>query len=205
MRRDVRARSKRRSTILRVSVGAFLCLTAAGCRHKQVQPVVLPQQTPVALEPVQTTDTPPLIEAPKPKPLPPVPVAEAASNPKPKKKRTKPAPAPPPAAVADTPPVQVAAAEPSPEVTAIGELAPGGEQSPKTQQEAADLIVSNEKRLAAVPGAKLKEQRSLVSKVRNFQRQAQQAMRSGDAEGARTLATKAKLLLDDLEKEGAGE
>ena len=194
-------RSGWRAVILRVSGTALLCLTIAGCRHKKVQPIVLPQQTPVALEPVHTQDAPPLIETPKAK-LPPVPVAEAASTPKPKKKRSKPVPAPPP--VADTPPVQVASTEASPEVTAIGDLAPGGEQSPKTQQEAADLIASNEKRLSVLPEAKLKDQHSLVSKVRNFQRQAQQAIRSGDAEGARTLATKAKLLLDDLEKEGAG-
>jgi ribosomal protein S20 len=39
-----------------------------------------------------------------------------------------------------------------------------------------------------------------VSKVRNFWKDAQDALKSGDAEGAKTLATKAKLLLDDLEK-----
>jgi len=36
--------------------------------------------------------------------------------------------------------------------------------------------------------------------VRNFRKDAQEALKSGDAEGAKTLATKAKLLLDDLEK-----
>ena len=184
---------------------AMGCLCVAGCHHKQVQPIVLPQQTPVALEPVHPTDQPPLIETPKPK-LPPVPVAEAASTPKQKKKRTKPAAVatPPPAAPAEPPAQSAAAAESSPESTAIGALTPGGELSPKTQQEASELIASNDKRLAALPDAKLKAQHSLVSKVRNFQRQAQQAMRSGDADGAKTLATKAKLLLDDLEKEGEG-
>ncbi len=38
-----------------------------------------------------------------------------------------------------------------------------------------------------------------MSNVRNFQKQAQQALKTGDAEGAKTLATKGKLLLDDLE------
>ena len=180
-----------------------LVLGLAGCRHKKVQPIVLPQQTPVALAPVQPPDQPPLIEPPKPK-LPPVPVAEAASAPKPKKKRSKPPKEAPPAEPV-APPIQVASAEGSPEATAIGALTPGGEQSPKTQQEAADLITANDKRLSALPEAKVKAQRSLVSKVRNFQRQAQQAMRSGDADGAKTLATKAKLLLDDLEKEGEGD
>ncbi len=43
-----------------------------------------------------------------------------------------------------------------------------------------------------------------MSKIKNFQRQAKQAMSSGDAEGAKTLATKAKLLLDDLDKPTVG-
>jgi phage shock protein A len=34
--------------------------------------------------------------------------------------------------------------------------------------------------------------------VRNFQKQAQQALKAGDPEGAKMLATKGKLLLDDL-------
>jgi len=43
-------------------------------------------------------------------------------------------------------------------------------------------------------------EKAQISKVRNFQRQAQEALNSGDAEGQRLLATKAKLLLDDLVK-----
>lgn len=182
----------------------LLCLGAAGCRHKKVQPVVLPQQTPVALEPVKTPEQPPMLETPKPE-QPPVPVASAASRPMPRKKRSKPAvaAAPPPAPV--EPPTQTVTAEGSPVATAIGELTPGGEQNSKTLQEASDLIASNEKRLGALSETKAKTQRSLISKVRNFQREAQQAMQSGDLEGAKTLATKAKLLLDDIEKEGAGQ
>ena len=47
---------------------------------------------------------------------------------------------------------------------------------------------------------KTDEQKAQVSKVKNFLKDAQDALKSGDAEGAKTLATKAKLLLDDLEK-----
>lgn len=183
-------------------LSAALCVGAAGCRHKQAQPIVLPQQTPVALQPAVVPDQSVLLEAPKP-PLPPVPVAEAASKPKPKKKRVKPIVPAAPAVI--EPPPQVATAEETPEATAIGALTPGGEKDPKTQQEASDLIEANDKRLRALPEEKAKSQRSLISKVRNFQRQAQQAMRSGDLEGAKTLATKAKLLLDDIEKDSAGD
>jgi len=44
------------------------------------------------------------------------------------------------------------------------------------------------------------QQRAQVRQVQQFVKQAQQALESGDAQGASTLATKAKLLMDDLEK-----
>jgi len=68
------------------------------------------------------------------------------------------------------------------------------------QQEAVDLIAANEKRLNALSAQIVEAEKAQISKVRNFQRQAQEALSSGDAEGAKTLATKAKLLLDDLVK-----
>lgn len=83
---------------------------------------------------------------------------------------------------------------------AIGSLTAGGETNPQSKQEAADLIASNEKRLAALAAPKGEDRKAEISTVKNFQRQAQDALTSGDAEGAMTLATKAKLLLDDLEK-----
>jgi ribosomal protein S20 len=98
------------------------------------------------------------------------------------------------------PGVQVASAEPPAEVSAIGELTAGGEANPKSQQEAADMIAANEKRLNALPAQMTDDQKAQISKVKNFQRQAQEALNSGDGEGAKTLATKAKLLLDDVLK-----
>ena len=62
------------------------------------------------------------------------------------------------------------------------------------------MITANERRLESLPTDTVRSQAALVSKVRTFQRDAQQALDSGDAEGARTLATKGKLLLDDLVK-----
>jgi ribosomal protein S20 len=147
--------------------------------------------SPVALEKIPEPDDPPMVEAPQIK-LPPVPVA---TNAKPKRERKKPAPKP------VTPePVQVASAAPPPEETAIGALTAGGEASPQTKQDATDLIASSEKRLNALSAQKAEEEKAQVSKVKNFLKDAQEALKSGDAEGAKTLATKAKLLLDDLEK-----
>jgi ribosomal protein S20 len=185
------------SNITRRLAEATLCfgllVGLGGCRHKP-QVATLPAiLTPVALIDIPEPENLPIVEAPIIR-LPPV---AYASNAKPKRK--KPAPkvvAPPPE------PVQVAAAptEPKPEETAIGALTTGGEATLQTKQEASELITSSEKRLNALSSQKAEEEKAQVSKVRNFLKDAEEALKSGDAEGAKTLATKAKLLLDDLEK-----
>ncbi len=173
-----------------------LLLGVAGCHHKPVvQP--LPQITqPVALETPPPPENPPLVEAPPVK-LPPVPTASAASKIK-RERRKKPA-QPTTTAAATPPPAPEATPVPA-EVTAIGALSSGGDTSPRAQQEAANLIAANEKRISGLSTQKVEEEKAQISKVRNFQRQAQEALNSGDTEGAKTLATKAKLLLDDIEK-----
>lgn len=168
-----------------------LTVGLGGCRHKPQLAPLPPVMSPVALEEIPEPENLPMVEVPQIK-LPPVPVA---TNAKPKRERKKPAPKP------VTPePVQVASAAPPPEETAIGSLTAGGEASPQTKQDAADLIASSEKRLNALSAQKAEEEKTTVSKVKNFLKDAQEALKSGDAEGAKTLATKAKLLLDDLEK-----
>jgi hypothetical protein len=124
--------------------------------------------------------------------MPPVPIASAAA--KPRRERRKPTAKPVPE------PAQVVSTEPPAENSAVGALTSGGEANPRSQQEAADMIAANEKRLNALSAQILEEQKPQISQVKNFQRQAQEALTSGDDEGAKTLATKAKLLLDDLSK-----
>jgi ribosomal protein S20 len=174
-----------------------MAIGLAGCRHKPQLAPLPPVLTPVALEDIPEPENLPMVESP-PEKLPPVPVSADAGKPKRKKKQT-PKIVPPSEPAPET---QVASATPaqSPEETAIGALTAGGETNPQTKQDAADLIASIEKRLNALPAQKAEEQKAQVSKVRNFWRDAQEALKSGDAEGAKTLATKAKLLLDDLEK-----
>jgi ribosomal protein S20 len=162
-----------------------------GCRHKPQLAPLPPVMSPVALEQIPEPENLPMVETPPVK-LPPVPVA---TNAKPRERKR-----PAPKVTAPEPPVQIAAVLPPPEETAIGALTAGGEASPQTKQEAADLIASSEKRLNALPAKKAEDEKAQVSKVKNFLKDAQEALKSGDAEGAKTLATKAKLLLDDLEK-----
>jgi ribosomal protein S20 len=185
-----------RYDISRKLVDAMLCfglmVGLGGCRHKpQVAPLP-PVTAQVTLEDIPEPDNLPIVETPQIK-LPPVPIA---SNAKPKREKKKPAPKVAPE------PVQVAIAPPPlpPEATAIGALTAGGEANPQTKQEASDLLASIEKRLNALSPQKAEEEKVQISKVKNFWKDAQDALKSGDAEGAKTLATKAKLLLDDLEK-----
>jgi hypothetical protein len=173
-----------------------LAMGLAGCRHKPQLAPLPPVMTPVALEEIPEPDNLPMVEVPPVK-LPPVPVSTEAGKPKRKKKTPKVVAPPEPA-----PETQVASATtgaPSPDA-AVGALTAGGETNPQTKQDAEELIASIDKRLNALPAQKVEEQKAQVNKVRNFWKDAQDALKSGDAEGAKTLATKAKLLLDDLEK-----
>jgi hypothetical protein len=172
---------------------AGLTLGAGGCQKRVQVPPLPPIQPPVALETPPQPEHPPMIE-PTPAKLPPVPVASNGA--KPKRERKKPAAKTTP----EPPPTQVASVEVPAETAAIGELTAGGEANPKLQQEAADMIAANEKRLNVLSAQMTEEQKAQVGKVKNFQRQAQEALGSGDVEGAKTLAMKAKLLLDDLLK-----
>jgi uncharacterized phage infection (PIP) family protein YhgE len=95
--------------------------------------------------------------------------------------------------------VQVAGA-PDPAAVAIGALSTGSDATPQGQQQVKDLIASIVKRIAALPAKTADDQKAQLRQVKQFLDQAQQALTSGDAEGAKNLATKAKLLMDDVEK-----
>lgn len=217
-----------RGGVTAVLTGVLSCGLSGCFLHKKVQtqqPVILAKQTPVPLETPAVVANPPLLDAPKQAKLPAVPVAEAAT--KPKRVRRKPkqtataaqagasatagASGPgqqTPAGTAQ--PVQVAGnAAPTSAVTGgsadtvIGALTPGGaDQTPQARQDARELLTSTDRRLNALPAQTQQTQKAQISQIRNFWRQGVDAFKAGDAEGARTLALKAKLLLDDLEKAG---
>ena len=190
-----------REAITATLTGVVMALALNGCAlHRKVQPFVFPPFTPVELAEIPAPADLPMVEGDDDEEdLPPVPVAEGAAEPK--RQRRKPVKAAVPTPPPETPPVQVAeAVTPAESASVIGEFTPGGDQDPKTQKEATDLIAANEKRLNALSPEVARGQSTLVSNVRNFQKQAQEALKAGDAAGAKTLATKGKLLLDDLEK-----
>jgi hypothetical protein len=158
-------------------------------------PVLPPVLTPVPLVTVPPPANPPLIAAPVVI-LPPVPVAAAAAAPRRERRRLAPKSTTAPAE--ETTPES----EPMTDDAAIGDLTAGGAANPQAQHEAASLIHTIQLRLNGLSPQVARRQRSQVNRVRNFWKQAQEAMNSGDVEGATTLATKAKLLLDDLDRLG---
>jgi hypothetical protein len=163
----------------------------AGCHHK---PAVLALPRGV-LAPIDLEDIPLPESLPEIAELPPPELGPPSPPPPPKPvPRRRPAPKEEP-----QPPVQVAAA-PEPATLAIGSLSTGGDAAPQSQQEARDLISSILKRIAALPGNTANAQKQQIKQIHNFLDQAQKALTSGDAEGARNLATKARVLMDDLEK-----
>lgn len=170
-------------------VCAGLVLATSGCRHRVRLTPLPPVLVPMPLVDVPRPANPPVLTAPQVK-MPAVPVASRMAR-LPRERRRPPK-------VEET--VQPPAPTPAAEAAAIGSLTAGGAANPQTRQDAANLIASNERRLNALSAQRQEAQKSEVSTVRNFQKQAQDALNSGDAEGSLTLATKAKLLLDDLEK-----
>ena len=181
-------------TPVRIAGLLFLSMLLAGCRHKTVWTPPASLTAPIALDIPDEPQDPGLIaEVPPPVFVPPEPV----EPPKPPARRR--APAAPTGKEATPPPAQVASAE-DPASLAIGSLSTGDDLSPQVQQQARDLIGSIQKRIQALPRSTASQQKSQLRQVTNFLKRAQQALDSGDADGAMTLATKARLIMDDIDK-----
>ena len=171
------------------AVSLMLVAGLTGCHRKRLA-YTLPHgaQAPVSLDPTPLPETPPLIAtlpSPELEPLsipPPAPKAIPRRKPAPKE---EPQPGPSPSETA---------------ALAIGALSAGGASTSQSQQQAQGLIQSILRRIAALPSNVADAQKQQVRQIRNFLDQAQKALSSGDAEGANNLATKARLLMDDLEK-----
>ena len=185
----------RRSERIERWAGVLLCAGAAlalsGCRHRAMLPPLPPVLAPVELVDVPEPNLP--LIAPAQVDVPPTPIAAAAARPHRPPRR-------PVVKAVVTPSASTEADAEAADAAVIGALSTGGDSSPRSQREAAEMIASNEKRLSGLGAMNSEEQKAQISKVKNFQKQAQDALNSGDIEGAKTLATKAKLLLDDIEK-----
>ncbi len=181
----------------RFGAATLVCLSLCGCvfRHKATAVIPTAAQTPVPIEKAPEPKTEPVIAqvplTPTPLPTVKVPIQKVK---KPKKKVVLPAEVP-------AAPVQVASAAPPPDPgVVIGALTVGGEEVPEKKKEARGMIADLDKRLAGLPPAVLEQQKEGIARVLHFEKEARSALDSGDVEGAVTLVTKAKVLLDDLTK-----
>ena len=97
--------------------------------------------------------------------------------------------------------VKVTAPTPSGDTTqptSIGILTAGtAPDNTGSRQQAADLIDSTSRGVSSLHNLK-GDQNKTVAQIRSFLDQAQRALHNGDVDGANTLATKAKTLLDEL-------
>lgn len=76
---------------------------------------------------------------------------------------------------------------------------PGGQQASQTRDETTRMLAETETNLKKVAGQQLTaNQKDSVTQVHQFADQSRSALAAGDNERAKTLATKAKLLSEDL-------
>lgn len=96
---------------------------------------------------------------------------------------------------------QQQAAAPSGGASPIGQLTTGDSAlGEKTKKETADLINETQSGLNGIKRSLSTDEQTTAAQIRNYLKQAQQALDNGDTDGAHGLATKAKLLLDELTK-----
>jgi len=168
-------------------VACLLTLFLSGCIHK-APPAAQPLAPPIVDTPPPPPDSapkdlpPPVISVPNPTPAPDTTQSEP---PKPPVKHKKPA----------SKPVQQASNE-APEVSAIGQLSSGAPQD--LRQRTANSIASTEHGLNNIGRTLNDQEKKTAVQIREFLKQARDALASGDVEGARTLAAKAKVLLGEL-------
>jgi hypothetical protein len=81
----------------------------------------------------------------------------------------------------------------------LGNLTTGGESTNAAlRQETDDLLKTQTRRLSSIPSATVVLHTQQIEQARLFLKQASDAWNQQDIEGARTLATKAKVLMDEV-------
>jgi outer membrane biosynthesis protein TonB len=86
--------------------------------------------------------------------------------------------------------------EQKPGVSAVGQLSTG--DSSEQRREASDSLAATERGLNGINRSLNDQEQKTAEHIREYIKQARTALNSGDVDGARTLAAKAKLLLGEL-------
>jgi outer membrane biosynthesis protein TonB len=175
----------------------LVLVTMQGCDKKTP-----PQQS--------QTLAPPIVDTPPPKPVqvapadlpPPVvgtpqPATPPDTTPKPADTQKKPVhhvkkPAPTPAQT----PTETASNGTAPSVSAVGQLSDGS--SGDMRAETVNTINQTEKGVNGITRKLSDSETKTAAQIREFLKQAREALTNGDVDGAHTLAMKAKVLLAEL-------
>jgi outer membrane biosynthesis protein TonB len=192
---------------MRVTAKLLLWLTPMlllGCGHKdqpaQTQALAPPivDTPPPKPATVSTADLPPPVigNTPQPAPPPETPPAPPPKKPVHSKKKTPSSTSP--STAAQTPAATETASTPAPEVSAIGQLSEGTSTDARTRTE--ESIQNTEKGVNAITRGLTDQELKTIAQIREFLKQAREALTGGDVDGARTLADKAKVLLNELNR-----
>jgi hypothetical protein len=86
----------------------------------------------------------------------------------------------------------------SPGVSAIGQLSSG--EPSDLRQQTADSITAIERSLNGIGHSLSEPEQKTAAQIREYLKQAREALASGDVDGAHTLTAKAKVLLGELSR-----
>ena len=175
------------------SVGLLLPLILTACVHKNDQAKNHPLAPPLATKPATMPTTTPTELPSSAATVPPAPTAQITPLVQPEQK--------PPRRAAhhakqDPKNTEQAANAVPVEVSAIGQLSPGG--SSDLKQQTVESIVSTENGLKDINRQLNEQEQKTVAQIREFLKQARVALTSGDVDGAHTLAIKAKVLFGEI-------
>ena len=177
----------------------LLPLVLTACTHRNNQAKNLPLAPPIQDTPLTKPDTAP-VNLPPPVitiPVPPTVTTTTQVPEKPLPKHRKPAPksTPTPAQQAAQQATQQAA-NAEPEVPATGDFTSG--DAPNLHKQTEDTIAEVERSLNGITRKLNDGEEKTSTQIREFLKQAKTALTSGDADGAKTLVVKAKVLLGEL-------
>lgn len=177
---------------------SMLVLALTGCFHR-TRSVQSPPLAPPANDQSMPTATADQKPAPAPAPATNEPAKPAETTPQQTAQQPSEAPKPPVHHKKPAPaPQHQMASIPSNGVSAIGQLSSGNPGDYRRQTE--EQIAADERSLRAINRQLNDQEQRTVAHIRDFLRQARQALASGDVDGAHTLAAKAKVLLAELNR-----
>ncbi|HEY9138146.1 MAG TPA: hypothetical protein VIM67_07715 [Terriglobus sp.] len=178
------------SRSLRIAFACAMALALAGCAKKPIVAAAPPPPPPTA-----TVSVPPPTHPTEPLPKEPLIASPSLNIPAetpvkpPARPRLRPTPNPTEAMV--TPPAGI---------VDLGQLTTGGESNnEQMRRQTDDLLKTQNRRLSSLPASITAMHSKQVEQARLYLKQAGDAWNKQDIEGARTLGTKAKVILDEIQ------